>query len=340
MKINRYLTVVFILVLLYITACSEGKPKETVIENVYATISIDTTYTDIRGYVLSSTFHNGKYYVFCGENMYVMKQNGVAESVESITLITDRVYQVPDYRIKVKDDGNIVIRYIDGKYDRIFDFNSREWLKVPVDNKIYEDDKYIVERESYGEFGGLVYFIDKATGAKYEALCPYGIMVNYFQNKYYVTSYLAHMIDYSSIIEIEDPHLLHSATPEQAQRIRETGFSTYIRDNEEQLWKGSKLIFDKSEIRIHTTFVHKGRLLIVYTENTTSYEGQENKVYIAAVTSRELEPIYAFKPKMRMKYNGILSDGSQFLSFNTEDGDFGFIHVTSEKIDIHYMLRR
>jgi hypothetical protein len=341
MKISRYLTVLFLPVLFCITACSEGKPKETVIENVYATISIDTTYTDAKGFVLASTFHNGKYYVFCGENMYVMKQNGVMESIEKITLHTDLFNQIPDYRIKVEDDGNIIIRYLGYEYDRVFEFNKREWIKVPADNIIYEDESYIIERESYGEFGGLVYFRDKATGAKYEALCPYGIKVNYFQNKYYVTSYLAHLSGFSSIIEIEDPHLLHSASPEQARRTGEIETLPYIQDNKEFLKKGSKVIFNKIGMRIHTTFVHKGRLLIVYTEgNPALYTKQENMVHIAAVTSGELEPVYTFKPKMRMKYDGTLSDGSQFLSFNAEDGDFGFIHITSEKVAIHYMLGR
>lgn len=336
MKTIFYLLFFTFLLLTINTACQN---KVSAIENEYAAITVDTAYTDVKGFVLSSTFHNGKYYVFCGEKLYTMRQNGMLESVENITLLSDHPNGIPDYRIRLRNN-KVQIRRLLQEYDFIFDFATREWMKAPADNTIYEDDNYIISRKSYGEFGGFVYFTDKKTGAKYETLCLCDIMANYFQNKYYITSYLPHKSGFSSIIEIDNPHSLSLATPEKIERMEETYLSTYIDENKEQLHSGSRIILDKSEIQIHATFIHKGRLLAIYTVGSPGIYSQENSVYIGAITKGELNPIYTFSPKMHVKYEHQLPDEGQFLSFNTQDGVFGFINITPEKISIHYMLNK
>ncbi len=72
----------------------------------------------------------------------------------------------------------------------------------------YEDENYIVTSECHGEFGGEIYFKNKKDGTATVgyATCP--VIINKIDNKYYLTTSLAHLGGFYGFYEIDDPREL------------------------------------------------------------------------------------------------------------------------------------
>lgn len=78
---------------------------------------------------------------------------------------------------------------------------------LPLDRqpKLFEDETYVVFADCCGEFGGRVYFYNKATLkiSFTEATCANTVFKK--EGKYYVLSHLAHMEIFCSLKELSDP---------------------------------------------------------------------------------------------------------------------------------------
>jgi hypothetical protein len=77
----------------------------------------------------------------------------------------------------------------------------------------YEDDDFEVYSSCQGEWGGLLYFVDKKNENKiYYVECTCLKMIDYKDNAYLITETLAHMSGSSVVTKLKDPRTLHSMT--------------------------------------------------------------------------------------------------------------------------------
>lgn len=131
--------------------------------------------------------------------------------------------------------------------------------------KLFEDSNYISFCDCHGEWGGTVYFYNKATEKIYftEATCANSILMK--DNKYFILSKLGHKMGHSDLKTIANPDKL-SSTNLQSINKRFQGEALGYSDKSNEI----KTIFKYSEIEIFSSFVYQGRTIyLVYWGNET-----------------------------------------------------------------------
>ena len=177
--------------------------------------------------------------------------------------------------------GNKLVGLSEGRY---FYLNSSDkWTaykdSIPLRNqpKLFEDNKYIVFCDCFGEFGGSVYFFNKKTGKIYFTGATCANTVYKKDNKYYILYELGHMgLINSTLKEIINPDLL---TPISIEEVRKGtrgryGYSANL--------NASRIIFSLDPITFSSTFNYKGRTVYLTTnlERTFLAEKENDSIKI------------------------------------------------------------
>ena len=167
--------------------------------------------------------------------------------------------------------------------------SDNRWIKyresIPLKNqpKLFEDASYISFCDCEGEFGGTVYFYNKATRkiTFTEATCAYTIYMK--EGKYYVLTELLHMTGRSTLEEISNPDQL---TPIDLETIRKHPRGREVRAiGYSDKSNASRNVFTFSEIGFLSTFDYKGRTIYL------THLPRLNRTFLAEVENNTVKII-------------------------------------------------
>jgi len=265
------------------------------------------------------------YYIYSynhGPQLCVFDRFGNIHGSSPLPEKIDR-YWMLDYSIK--NDSLLVLNENHGVTTYCLDKKSGNFILIDnMETPVYEDKKYRILKTANGEFGGMVYFIDKNTQDIHRAFSNEVINVIKLNNKYYVTNY---MMTYSSIYEIADPEKMQKFCGSINDIVNNQAESN---EKERYVFEGLKNVIDTSGIRIAGSFIHKNKMLQLWNEYVS------RKVHITEIVNGELVNRYTFDFTMDIKY--LYFDGTRhFLNFYTDDRKaFGVIEIDNDLIKIHF----
>lgn len=207
------------------------------------------------------------------------------------------------------------------RFDNYF-LSNNGWTLLPKKslrpNYIYEDDRFVVTSTCSGEWGGSLYFKDKATNQQYECACTCVIDVHKENKIYTVTASLSHMSGFANIFEIDDPLKLkmYDRSYLKGKKI------IYKGEGESKSTQGTKQLIDSVGITIAANLNY----------NSKNYYLTEKfkKVSIDTVSNKKLVPVED------LTNMGIYSYGSSEnrISYDHQVATFGNDNETGF-IDIH-----
>jgi len=159
--------------------------------------------------------------------------------------------------------NNKLVGFSEGQYYYL-DSNDK-WLKYKeefplIDQpKLFEDDSYIAFCDCEGEWGGTVYFYNKATQRIFftEATCATTVYKK--EGKYYILSELAHIMGRSALKEIANPDQLTPISLDEIRKhprgkeVNAIGYSDKS--------NASRNVFNLYEIGLVSTFNYEGRTI-------------------------------------------------------------------------------
>lgn len=334
--IKRYHVFLFISVLLFMTGCKLNKKdfRGTKIETAYVSIEIDTVVLHTNGKCFEGILYQNKYLVYGfqkghqGYRLLTLDEFGNLRSSSPLPEEIDRHWMInysgkKDTLLAINTSRTIPTTYF-------FDKGINNWKLIEnIETPVYEDEKYLVLKTSHGEWGGMVYFIDKNTKRIYRAYSNEVINISKFDNKYYVTNYLGHLMGHSSIFEIANPEKMqefHGSVNDIVNNCAESS------EKERYSFEGVKSVIDTTGIRIVSSFIHKGNFLQMWNEYTSS------KFYITEIVNGRLECRYIFDFKSHVKYSYNINGNEHFFSFHGDDKElFGVMEINNDKIKIHFL---
>jgi hypothetical protein len=286
---------------------------------------------------------NDKYYCFFDErglfsfqdeikHFFIISQNG---TILNEIKVPEELFHCSYFDLFIRKNNLFLKEYYDHK-SFCFDTNKLEWKKIKVVNdKIYEDENYIITFLDFGEWGCTTWFTDKKTKKEYE-LGTNSTFVNRLNGFYYLT-------DGQGVIEIDDPRRLKPCKINyyyeiiKKKKFFHQGSISY---------EGSKVIyadstydpwsFEEPKRWVITSFVFDNQLFQLCVDSNTTY--------VARIENKELVPIQNIGKKYstfnwHYSYRGEnLANNQRFLKIREDNNTFGFIEINDNKIDIHYLI--
>lgn len=167
----------------------------------------------------------------------------------------------------------------------IYLWNGEDWdksqVKFPLKDhpKLFEDNEFVVYGDCRGEFGGTVYFYEKATGKTFftESTCSNTVIKS--KEGYQVLANLGHMEGSCEIKVIEDPRRLSIAQPNEINKTINGGTLGYTDKS-----NAFKKKLDFYGVQIFSTFFYQNReLYIVNLEDLT---------FIAEIKGNNIEIVH------------------------------------------------
>jgi hypothetical protein len=183
--------------------------------------------------------------------------------------------------------------------------------------EFFEDEKYIVNSICYGEWGGAVIFKNKKTKTKYicESTCP--VTLTKFNNRYFVSNTLHHLMTSAEVIEIVNPEKLQKATEEDEKRF----------NHEKVLQTGAKQIIRQLDNSILYSFVNDNKLYhIISGKKGTFIAKILNGKFIKLQTISDRN-LWTYSPK------NINTKDSAIATFNGYK-EFGYIEIKGSAITL------
>lgn len=231
--------------------------------------------------------------------------------------VPDKINSLFDPRFILDNDS---LYLIDERYDTIsylFDDvypGLKEAARKPL--KMLDDRYYSIYSTCYGEWGGTVYFTDKATGESFEVSSGCAVIVNSSDSGYFVTEIDGHSMT-SQVIRINDPHKLEPSVPDY--NAREGSYFT----------KGSEVIMPRTDLYILTSFFINNQLVHLYTDHS--------KTYLGKVENQKLVPFYTFDFHFYTDLHQQLPDGTQLLTFIYAKSEYrGLMFIKGNEIYFNF----
>ncbi|MBF0651204.1 hypothetical protein IR083_20505 [Dysgonomonas sp. GY75] len=333
-----FLLIVFILTIFIACTSDENKSIPTIIETSYVYIEIDTVYLETELDLYSSFKYENKIYVYFYQKGFckiaVFNNNGQFDKVIEFPKEIDKDWRLDYIAIDkglfvIEERKNTTIHLLNKKGNRL-------QLSDIDEMPIYDDDKYSVYRTYHGEWGGMVYFKNKNTNRIYRGYSNKVINVTKFQDSYYVTSYLGHMMGHSQIVKIDEPTKMQEYNGFISDLINNRAESS---EEERYVFDGIKILLDTFELRSVGSFIHKNRLLQLWNEYPSS-----NKLYFTEQIEEKSICRHIFETPMKVKYlyNSKNNNESHILNFEIEteeQNEFGFIEINNEKVKIIFLKK-
>ena len=135
--------------------------------------------------------------------------------------------------------------------------------------KLFENDKYISFSACHGEFGGQIFFIEKATQKIYTIPSTCATSIIYHDNKYLITSSLGHMFGSAEIFSLYNPNDLIEFNGD-IDKIINIGIS-YDDFNPPIIEAEFDTIFNRYGLQIFSTFLWKDKILNIVHWNEITF---------------------------------------------------------------------
>ena len=310
-KAMKTLTTYFILASLCLTACGQPTKKQSVSSVKFDTIikhfternySKDTIILpvihkdkdyqieisdnpiafDIKEIVLKNPIDNKfpiSFSVIYQDKLISLFEPGIFVCFSIPTMNRDKAFEIKLNTKKFQYHwilDNKLIGLAEGKYYSLSTGNTWVDYNTPVpfthQPKLFDDSLYISFCDCHGEWGGTVYFYNKATNKIYftEATCANSILKK--NNKYLVLSHLGHMMGSTELKEISYPDKLSEVDLKNANKTFQGQALGYADSS-----KAAKTIFNYYEIQIFASFIYQGRTIyLVYWRDETFLAEIEN----------------------------------------------------------------
>ena len=147
--------------------------------------------------------------------------------------------------------------------------------------KLFEDDSYISFCDSKYEWGGTVYFYNKATGEMFFTKSTDANTIYVNEGKYYILSELGHIGGNSALKEISNPELLTPISLEEIRKHpRSSEISAVLKDDKSN---ASRNVFFFRRIGLYSTFNYKGRT--IYLTNLNLF----NRAFLAEIENNTVK---------------------------------------------------
>ena len=277
------------------------KTKEIVLENPYGN-GFPVSYSVIYQDRLVSLFESGQF--VCHSIPSMQRDLSFEEKINTKNF--DYHWVIGNKLVGISQEQYY---YLDSNY---------QWIKykenIPLINqpKLFEDDSYISFCDCEGEFGGTVYFYNKATRkiTFTEATCAYTVYVK--EGKYYVLTELLHMFGHSALKEISNPDQL---TPIDLETIRKHPHGREVRAiGYSDKSNTSRDVFNFHEIGFLSTFDYNGRTIYL------THLPRLNRTFLAEVENNIIKIInplfnsrFYYNEKVTTLYsNTILINGTHY----------------------------
>jgi len=188
----------------------------------------------------------------------------------------------------------------------IFLWNGNEWKKsknkFPLKShpKLYEDYKFIVFGDCFGEWGGTVYFFERATLKTFftESTCANSVIKN--GNGYNVLAHLGHGSGSTEVKNIPDPTKLTLAKPNEIGKTYK-GQAIGYSDKSNAFNK----IFDFYGVHIFSSFEYKGKVLYVVNLSDLTFIAEIKDTEIQIVNGLFFNDLYTHDP-ITSRYGNII----------------------------------
>jgi len=165
----------------------------------------------------------------------------------------------------------------------LFIWKGTKWVKnkteFPLKSqpKLFEDNEFVVFSDCHGEWGGTVYFYDKANGETYftESTCANSVIKK--DDSYLVLAHLGHISGLTEIKAIKDPRKLTQAKKSETNNTKNGQALGYADSS-----KAYNKILDYSGIQLFSTFKYLDRQLFIVHLNDLTFLAEiiENDIQI------------------------------------------------------------
>jgi hypothetical protein len=213
----------------------------------------------------------------------------------------------------------------------IYNWETNKWItsktKFPLEKqaKLFEDNEFIVFGDCHGEWGGTVYFFDKASGETYftESTCANSVLKQ--DGSYFVLAHLGHMMGSSEIKSISDPRKLTKAKKAEINKPKEGQALGYADKSE-----GYQKVLDIFGVQLFSSFKYKERqLYIVYLNELT---------FLAEIKGTEIQIVHPLFDNEIYTHNPVTNVYSDFILMNLDfygtalDKEVSVIIISQDKI--------
>lgn len=185
----------------------------------------------------------------------------------------------------------------------------------------YEDENYVVKDSCRGEFGGVIYFINKETKKIYVAkgTCPSSLIK--INSKFYLTTSLAHMYGFSAIYEINDPNELTELNLTDSENDK------FFKKKSET---GLKELYKKIGGTIIVSFPYKNELYFITSDNTGTYLTRRKNSELIKIKKLLDYKVFTYETDIKVTEN------NHYLNnFQTAKGRIGFFDIKDNVIKIN-----
>lgn len=291
-------------------------------------ISFDTLYIPIDGHLDNLALHQGKFYCLFQKYDSIKTDNitsffyskkllqlGLDGNYKEIFMNKD-FQKMNFFHLTEKND---TLFLIDNWYGKTYFLgkNIDDFLQTDrINPSIFQNNQYKIYSVCFGEFGGKILFQDIHTGEVFKAASTCAFIINEIENEYFITSYLGHLDDFTSVVKIVDPSKL-----EKKEKLN-------FEWEEEEYIEGDEILLDTIGFQIQTSFVVNKELLHIYRDK----EG----TYIGKIKERQMESIYKFNFDFDIFLNQRDEKNRQILIFNiTNPEQEGILIIDGKKMKFY-----
>jgi hypothetical protein len=179
----------------------------------------------------------------------------------------------------------------------IFVWNGNEWTKykavfpLKTQPKLFEDDRFVVYGDCFGEWGGTVYFFEKSTSKTFftESTCANSVIKN--TDGYNVLSNLGHGFGFTEVKTIFDPTKLSFVKPNEIGKTFK-GEALGYKDKSNAFKKK----FDFYGIQIFSSFNYKNKVLYVIHLSDLTFIAEIKENIIEIVNPLFFNDLYTHNP--------------------------------------------
>lgn len=180
-------------------------------------------------------------------------------------------------------DGKLYARSKNRLFSRLVVWSQGKWEKskigLPVKNHpiLFDDKKFIVFNDCFGEWGGTIYFYDRESEDTYftESTCTNTVLNE--NGSYSVLAHLGHMIGSSELKLIEEPNKLTKAKKREINKTKNGEALGYSDES-----NGYEKHLDFYGAQFFSTFSYQGRQLYLTHLNELTFlsEIQDSEIRI------------------------------------------------------------
>lgn len=182
-------------------------------------------------------------------------------------------------------DGKLYARSKNWLFSRLLVWSEGRWVKgkidLPIKNQplLFDDEKFLVFNDCFGEWGGTIYFYDRATGGIYytESTCTNTVLNE--NGNYSVLAHLGHMFGSSELKSIQEPRKLTKAKKGEVNKTK-NGHALGLTDESGAFEKNLEFY----GILLFSTFDHNGRQIYFADIN--------ERTFLVEVKDTEIEIVH------------------------------------------------